>query len=322
MATYYTESTRMSDIICEQPQMLQMMSRFGISLGVGEKSVAEICSLHNVDPQTFLAVANFTKFGEGAAHEFAPDVSVESLVSYLKRAHEYFLDFQLPSIRRKLMEAIVCANNSEINEASALIIRFYDEYMGEVRRHMQHEDRHIFTYVDELLAGNPGDGYKIERFARSHTSIDRKLQELKNIIIKYFTPGDGAELLNSTLYDIFACEADLRRHCLVEDLIFVPAVQLLEEKVARATQECASAKSPDQTDLSCALSEREKEVVACAVRGLANKQIADRLFISVNTVLTHRKNIARKLDIHSVSGLTIYAIINGIVRIEDLKTTN
>ena len=154
------------------------------------------------------------------------------------------------------------------------------------------------------------------------TSIDRKLQELKNIIIKYFTPGDGAELLNSTLYDIFACEADLRRHCLVEDLIFVPAVQLLEEKVAQATQECASAKSPDQTDLSCALSEREKEVVACAVRGLANKQIADRLFISVNTVLTHRKNIARKLDIHSVSGLTIYAIINGIVRIEDLKSTN
>ena len=55
------------------------------------------------------------------------------------------------------------------------------------------------------------------------------------------------------------------------------------------------------------------------VCGLSNKEIAAQLFISLNTVLTHRKNIARKLDIHSVAGLTIYAIVNKLVDINELK---
>jgi regulator of cell morphogenesis and NO signaling len=59
--------------------------------------------------------------------------------------------------------------------------------------------------------------------------------------------------------------------------------------------------------------------VRCIVCGLTNKEVAARLFISINTVLTHRKNITRKLNIHSVSGLTIYAIVNKLVRLDEVK---
>ena len=52
---------------------------------------------------------------------------------------------------------------------------------------------------------------------------------------------------------------------------------------------------------------------------MTNKEIADHLFISINTVLTHRKNISRKLNIHSIAGLTIYAIVNKLVNLEDVK---
>ena len=52
---------------------------------------------------------------------------------------------------------------------------------------------------------------------------------------------------------------------------------------------------------------------------MTNKEVAAQLFISVNTVLTHRKNISRKLGIHSVSGLTIYAIVNQIVKVEEIE---
>ena len=48
---------------------------------------------------------------------------------------------------------------------------------------------------------------------------------------------------------------------------------------------------------------------------MSNKEIANSLFISLNTVITHRRNIARKLQIHSVAGLTIYAIVNKLVDI-------
>ena len=67
------------------------------------------------------------------------------------------------------------------------------------------------------------------------------------------------------------------------------------------------------------LSQREKEIVTCVVKGMTNKAIADKLFLSIHTIITHRRNIARKLQIHSPAGLTIYAIVNKLVALEDIK---
>lgn len=66
------------------------------------------------------------------------------------------------------------------------------------------------------------------------------------------------------------------------------------------------------------LSLREKEIVCAVVKGLTNKEIAEQLFISVHTVITHRRNISRKLQIHSPAGLTIYAIVNKLVDIQEV----
>ncbi|MCE2616520.1 response regulator transcription factor [Phocaeicola oris] len=67
------------------------------------------------------------------------------------------------------------------------------------------------------------------------------------------------------------------------------------------------------------LTQREKEVICCIVRGMTNKEIADKLFLSIHTVITHRRNIARKLQIHSAAGLTIYAIVNKLVDVSEVK---
>ncbi len=314
MKNFYNEHSKMCDIICDEPSLLQMMSRFGIPLGVGEHSIKKVCEAHNVDTMTFLAVANFIKHGHGVADQYLDHVSVAALTAYLSRAHSYFLDYQLPDIRRKLLEAIDCSRQ---NEVAFLILKFYDEYMAEVRRHMKHENSKVFTYVNQLLEGKRAPDFEIAQFARSHVGIDKKLQELKNIIIKYYTPTEKTDRLNTVLFDIFNCEDDLRLHCEVEDELFVPAVQMLEAKVAIGSDETTTplpATPPTET-----LSEREREIVACIVRGMTNKEVAEQLFISVNTVLTHRKNISRKLNIHSVSGLTIYAIVNKIVNVADIS---
>ena len=67
------------------------------------------------------------------------------------------------------------------------------------------------------------------------------------------------------------------------------------------------------------ISDREKDVIISLVQGMSNKEIADHLCISINTVITHRRNIARKLQIHSAAGLTIYAIVNNLVDISTVK---
>ncbi|MBQ6179527.1 MAG: response regulator transcription factor [Bacteroidales bacterium] len=61
------------------------------------------------------------------------------------------------------------------------------------------------------------------------------------------------------------------------------------------------------------LSSREKEILVCVAKGMLNKEIADKLCLSIYTVITHRKNITRKLGIKTVAGLTLYALLNGLI---------
>lgn len=222
----YHTTDKMSDVICNNYSLLMVMSRFGLSLGFGDKTIQEVCESQGVDHQTFLAVLNF--IGEDH-YEFEDhnELSIPSLIDYLKTAHSYFLDFNLPLIRRKLIEAIDCSAN---NEVAFLILKFFDEYAAEVRNHMEYEERMVFTYVSGLLQGIGSENYRINIFARKHNQIESKLTELKNIIIKYYPAKENNNLLNAVLFDIYNCEEDLASHCRVEDYMFVPAVLRLEKE--------------------------------------------------------------------------------------------
>lgn len=78
-------------LIISNNLLLMVMSRFGISLGFGDKRVDEVCREDGVDCHTFLAVCNFIS---GRPYEYFR-ISLPSLMGYLRRAHSYFLDFQL-----------------------------------------------------------------------------------------------------------------------------------------------------------------------------------------------------------------------------------
>lgn len=67
------------------------------------------------------------------------------------------------------------------------------------------------------------------------------------------------------------------------------------------------------------LTNREKEIVVCVAKGMTNKEIAETLFLSTYTVITHRRNISKKLQINSPAGLTIYAIMNKLVDLEEIE---
>lgn len=224
----YKPTDKMSDLICDNYTLLQVLSRFGLSLGFGDQTVKEVCDQHRVDSATFLAVVNFVaEDSDRMATEEVKELSIPSLMSYLHQAHHYFLDFQFPTIRRKLMEAIDCSSQ---NEVAFLIIQFFDAYVAEVRKHMAFEDQNVFAYVQKLLAGEATGGYRISKFARNHDQIDSKLTDLKNILIKYYPAKENNHLLNATLFDIFSCEQDLISHNRVEDFLFVPAVLCLEKE--------------------------------------------------------------------------------------------
>jgi len=310
----------MSDVISDDYRMLQIINRFGITLGFGDKTVAETCMAAGADTGTFLTVVNFLK-DTNHAHitEMVEHIDMPSLLLYLKNSHTYFTNYRLPAIRRKLIGAV-----DTRNQIAMLILKFYDEYAAEVNQHMEYENSQVHPFVETLLQGR----LPKQRFAEvighhdgNHSSIEKSLTELKNIIIKYYPNDENAALLGDVLMDIYMVEEDLLNHCHLEDTLFAECVRQLEREVIERGGE-PDQPAPEAETVSTSsddLSEREKEVIRLVAMGLSNKEIAEKMFIAVNTVMTHRRNISRKLDIHAAAGLTIYAIVNGLINVEDVK---
>lgn len=311
----YEASDKMISLIRDNYNLLQSLGSFGISLGFGDKTVKQVCDDQNVDTNTFLAVVNFTINGYREMDDVSR-LSVPTLLQYLKASHDYFIGFQLPFIRKELVDAL-----DENDNLARLILKLYDEYSRSVTQHMKYEEKTVFPYVESLIAGKPMANYAIDMYSKHHGQESSKLRELKSIIIKYF-PGDSLRnnQLSATLYDIYNNEEWLALHAEVEDKIFIPAIKCLEDK---SRQSDVSAKISSMIgknqEGADALGEREKDVIVALVQGMSNKEIAEHLCISVNTVITHRRNIARKLQIHSPAGLTIYAIVNNLIDISAVK---
>lgn len=308
----YEPGDQMLSLIRDNYNVLQSLSAFGISMGFGNKTVREVCEQHAVDTFTFLAVVNLTINGYHSQND-VQHLDIRTLLHYLKASHQYYIEFQLPYIRKELVEAL-----AEGDRLGNLILKIFDEYARFITHHMRFEEQKLFPYVEGLLSGERKDNYDIETFSKHHDQTGEKLKELKSIIIKYL-PSDPllGNLLTATLYDIYNLEEWLALHANVEESIFIPAVQALEKDSQPVSNTLPGISSllTNSAETGETLSDREKDVIVAVVQGLTNKEIADKLFIAPNTVITHRRNIARKLQIHSIAGLTIYAIANKLVEL-------
>ena len=304
----YEADDKMIDLISDNYSMLQGLGAFGIRLGFGDKTVEEVCDAQGVDCYTFLAVVNFIINGY-TPKETDERISAQTILGYLRASHRFFLDYQLPAIREKLNATL-----PDDDSRTSLILHLYDEYAHDIQKHMKYEEKTFFPYVEALLSGERTSKYNVDIFSKHHSDTTGKFQELKSLIIKYL-PQDGLanNKLTATLYDIYNNEEWLNNHANIEDRIFVPAIRQLEKRVKDQDITSRLSDMIRNGDTGETLSGREKEIIVCLVQGMSNKEIADHLFISINTVITHRRNIARKLQIHSVAGLTIYAIANDLI---------
>ena len=284
--------------MAREEDAIQIISRFGLEMGVGEQTIAQVCTAHGVHTPTFLAIVNYKIFKQRVIPE---DIDIQTLRCYLNNAHAYFLDFRLPRLRRALIEAIIPVDPA--TKIPGLILRCYDEFVEEIRTHIEHENAGLY-----------------EEHEHDDERITSKLTEIKNLIIKYYPGADNkfdinnqqskiTYLLISVMSDLWHTEQDFADHCAIEDDILRPALKKMQ---AHRPKSLVAPETEELTD-------RERDVLIQVVKGLSNKEIADVLCISMHTVVSHRKHITRKLNIHSTAGLTIYAIVNKLIDLDSLE---
>lgn len=220
----FSEKMKLADMILSSSKLLYVFPRFGIKLGFGEKTVAEVCKELNISQPLFLQVCNvYTNFDYLPDPEDLNSISVPDLISYLHNSHTDYLKARISGLRTKILKVA-----SECGKSGPILSRFFDGYVNEVVKHFTYEEKVVFPYVENLYNNGPKKDYNISTYEKNHTDIEEKLDDLKNILIKY-VPETDLMGQREVLSDLFLFEDDLNRHSLIEDRILVPIVLGMEK---------------------------------------------------------------------------------------------
>jgi len=309
----FSANMKVADLVESNYRLLGVLSRVGIDGCFGEKTVSELCEQSGLDPDTIILLCEVYSFPD-----FKPSMEVlrrshvGDVLRYLHHSHDYYLNDALVRIEESVGRLLSsCAARRQ-----QVVWDFFRGYKTELVNHFGFEEQEVIPYVQDLIIGLHRKGFSIDRFEENHSNIDEKLSDFKNLVMKSLPQEcDGEERID-LLYRLFALQEDLKCHTYIEDSILVPMVRLLESP--RYFRE-ADASGEKTEPVRLELSDREKEILVSVAQGLLNKEIADKHHISINTVITHRKNITRKTGIRTVPGLTVYAILNNLIDINAIE---
>ena len=224
----FSSETRLSDLITAHPSLLTLLTRLGLSLGFGDRSIDDVCQDSGVDTDFFLLICNvytFNNYVPSTATILGTDMT--GLVPYLETSHKYYVDKRLPHIERHL-DAIAQKLKGRIGQ---VFISFFQEYKQEVIAHFRHEEIEVFPHIRALMTGERDKTYSIGEFLHTHSDIEGKLDDLLNIVFKYLPPQVDDDNVLDVVYDILRLSEDLKKHTFIEEKIMVPLVKHLEKAI-------------------------------------------------------------------------------------------
>ncbi len=217
----------MSELIDADYHLLLLLNRLNISLGFGEKSVEAVCKENDFDTDCFLFLANYqsNKCITNIQEVFSK-LPLAPFLRYLKNSHSYFLERRLPNIRRKL-ELVFPETDKALQ---TVVLDFFDNYTKEVLEHMRYEDDVVFPYVYSLIDKDANKQYSINIFEERHNDIEGKINDLKQILLKYVPGTTDQMLMVNVLTELYMSEEELEAHTFIEDNLVIPRVKEIEKE--------------------------------------------------------------------------------------------
>ena len=173
---------KMADALLENHFLLLVIERFGISYGLKDKTIEEVCKQYEINIDVFLSVANLHKGNNYFLEVNFSDNDIVKIVYYLNNSHDYYSNEVLPGISKRIKKLSINNNNLVFN----LIEQFFTEYIKEVVMHLKHEEITVYPYALSLIEDSKNvNKYSIAEYKEHHDDIESKLDDLKNLLIKH-----------------------------------------------------------------------------------------------------------------------------------------
>ena len=215
--------------------LVLLMPRLGISLGVGDKTVQEICDRHSISTDFVLMLCNmYTYPGCEPSEEELRSIDMSMLVPYLRASHLYYINERMPHLERHL--AGVAQQSDE--RCTNAMIAFFEQYKKEMSEHFAYEENIVYPYLDnrkathqDMAKPKKSKNPKIQKtrtLSRSHTGMVDKISDLLQILYKYLPSHADTEELNELIFGLLQLSSDFERHAAVEEKVLMPYIAMLE----------------------------------------------------------------------------------------------
>ena len=289
---FLESSSILSEVIEDNHQLIPVVNRFGIKLGLGDKSIGEICDWVGVNTEFFLVILNTFLNEDYFPQKKLQKFDIQLVIKYLKQTDAYLIHGQLYNFEKHLKAFIGMSdpNNAQMKLISRLFSEFKEELMVQIEQGMVNGDAPLALLTD-----------------------------LKSIIIKHISGNFNENMCYAVIFTIDSFQKDLEKHNRIREKVLKPMIDELSESGIEDLQELFVSGRITRDNKRQPLSERELDVLRLIALGFLNKEVADKLNISLNTVLSHRKNITAKLGIKTVSGLIFYCITHGYISADEIE---
>ncbi|MDR0687682.1 MAG: hemerythrin domain-containing protein [Prevotellaceae bacterium] len=226
-----TSDLKLADAIHSNYLLIPVVTRFGVRLGFGDKTVKAVCAEHGVDVEFFTTILNVFSHESYFPQERLLRFDVMQLVGYLEKTHCYYRTVLIPMLDKN-MEAFV-ESAAKPSEPEVLLLKnFFAQYKNELKAHLKREEAVTFPYITELVKKENTqqlhEKYSMKIFESEHENVDEKLYDLKNILIKYLQGDYDEGVRNTLIFNIFRLEKDLKDHTRIENKILTPIVKKME----------------------------------------------------------------------------------------------
>lgn len=235
MALVYP-NIQMSEVVEEHPSLIPVLNRFGIRLGLGDKSIADICQEHRIETDFLLTVIN-TFLNE----EYFPEnkfraFHTSQIIDYLTKTNQAYARYQLPNIERHLESFI--SMSAPGNPSLSLIGRFFSSFKEELLTRIEGDDTEWFPYclsLCEKVAGNsPIDAaQEVVNLQADNLGnedpIEALLADLKSIMVKHLSGEYNENLCYAVIFAISSLEKDIKQHNRIRYRILTPMVAAMEK---------------------------------------------------------------------------------------------
>ena len=229
--------TRLSGVILSNPYLMLLLDHFEIELPIHEKTIAAVCAENKINAEFFLSFVNLYMSEDYEDTVTFSHNEILSLIKFLKKSHNYYVKEIYPNIQSTILQMSSANNHKEMG----LVKKFFNEYYIEVTEHLSYENEIVFPYITELYLKtidnqhpfNPTK-YSVSEYKEHHDDIEVKLNDLRNLLIKYLPAQNDQLLRRKLLFYLFELEYDLRIHSRIEDLILIPMVAKMELNLSKS----------------------------------------------------------------------------------------